>query len=88
MAQQGSRADIRGGLPHHLDLPDDFWQFPPGRPGKILIPYILHNISFAILYHDSSLLIQVCLFQVGSFNYDITKMIFHDEFVAESSALK
>ena len=31
---------------------------------------------------------QVCRFQVGSFNYDITKMIFYDEFVAESSALK
>ena len=31
---------------------------------------------------------KVCRFQVGSFNYDITKMVFHDEFVAESSSLK
>ena len=46
------------------------------------------STSISILYHNTRILIQVCLFQVGSFNYDITKMIFHDEFVAESSALK
>lgn len=40
------------------------------------------------LLHISYLFSQVCRFQVGSFNYDITKMIFRDEFVAESSALK
>ena len=33
-------------------------------------------------------LIKVCRFQVGSFNYDITKIVFKDEFVAESSAIK
>ena len=31
---------------------------------------------------------KVCRFQVGSFNYDITKIVFKDEFVAESSAIK
>ena len=46
------------------------------------------STSISILYHNTRISIQVCLFQVGSFNYDITKMIFHDEFVAESSALK
>ena len=35
-----------------------------------------------------NLFCKVCLFQVGSFNYDITKMMFHDEFVAEGSSLK
>ena len=46
VAQQGFRADIRGGLPHHLDLPHDIRQFPPGRPGKIFIPniYILQGV--------------------------------------------
>ena len=42
-----------------------------------------------LLYPSLNLVaFQVCRFQVGSFNYDITKMIFYDEFVAESSALK
>lgn len=31
---------------------------------------------------------QICLFQVGSFNYDITKMIFRDEFISDEKAIR
>ncbi|XP_059096027.1 glycine receptor subunit alpha-2-like [Tigriopus californicus] len=32
--------------------------------------------------------IQVCRFQVGSFNYDVTKMIFKDEFIADEKQIR
>ncbi|XP_040575659.1 glycine receptor subunit alpha-2 [Lepeophtheirus salmonis] len=32
--------------------------------------------------------VQVCRFQVGSFNYDISKMVFHDEFIADQSQIR
>jgi len=32
--------------------------------------------------------VQVCLFQVGSFNYDNTKMVFTDEFIADESQIR
>jgi len=32
--------------------------------------------------------VQVCRFQVGSFNYDVTKIIFQPEFVADSGSVK
>jgi len=32
--------------------------------------------------------VQVCLFQVGSFNYDNTKMVFNDSFIAEEGAIR
>jgi len=32
--------------------------------------------------------VQVCLFQVGSFNYDNTKMVFNDEFIANESQIR
>jgi len=32
--------------------------------------------------------VQVCLFQVGSFNYDNTKMVFEDEFIANESQIR
>ena len=32
--------------------------------------------------------VQVCRFQVGSFNYDTSKMIFRDEFIAEEKQIR
>jgi len=32
--------------------------------------------------------VQVCLFQVGSFNYDNTKMVFVDEFIADQTQIR
>ena len=32
--------------------------------------------------------VQVCRFQVGSFNYDTTKMIFRDEFIADENQIR
>ena len=32
--------------------------------------------------------IQHCQFQVGSFNYDVNKMVFKNEFVADSSVVR
>ena len=31
---------------------------------------------------------QICPFQVGSFNYDVNKMVFMNEFVADSSVIR
>ena len=31
---------------------------------------------------------QVCQFRVGSFNYDVNKMVFKNEFVADSSVVR
>ena len=35
-----------------------------------------------------SINIQLCQFQVGSFNYDVNKMVFMNEFVADSSVVR
>ena len=32
--------------------------------------------------------VQVCRFQVGSFNYDTSKMIFQDEFIADENQIR
>ena len=32
--------------------------------------------------------VQVCRFQVGSFNYDTSKMIFRDEFIADENQIR
>ena len=32
--------------------------------------------------------VQVCRFQVGSFNYDISKLIFYDEFIADENQIR
>ena len=32
--------------------------------------------------------VQVCRVQVGSFNYDISKLIFYDEFIADENQIR
>ena len=39
-------------------------------------------------YNFIQIFLQFCQFQVGSFNYDVNKMVFMNEFVADSSVIR
>ena len=48
------------------------------------------RITFICPMHFTSfpLDVQVCRFQVGSFNYDTSKMVFLDEFIADEDQIR
>ena len=72
-----------------LQVNNSFLQFMEHK--KYLFDVILPSWPKVYPFFDVRILLvspKVCRFQVGSFNYDITKIVFKDEFVAESSAIK
>ena len=85
------RNNVFSSIPNYIYMSHDIQLFPVGYPGKLFclqfgsfyscnyLQYILHagyhflrNIQFI-----NTMLFQVCKFQVGSYSYNMEKMIFH-----------
>ena len=46
------------------------------------------GFKWKLFYKHQLNIFQICQFQVGSFNYDVNKMVFMNEFVADSSVVR
>jgi hypothetical protein len=69
--------NVRRGHEDNLHLPHDLLQLPSGCT-SLLVP---GSAIFTLINLSSTL-------QVGSFNYDNTKMVFNDSFIAEEGAIR